>query len=120
VLLNKVLNGLDFIKLKMVEHDKTLGMQGTSKADEILKCMKEFNINPEESVLVDDRIYNIESVLSTGINVVRFMSEFTTPSPENLKNVVHVRNIIEFENLILNNQKSIIDGTKKTRELMKI
>ncbi|MDR0423047.1 MAG: HAD hydrolase-like protein [Rickettsiales bacterium] len=116
-LLNRIFKDLDFIKLRMVEHDKALGMQGTSKTEEILKCMNEFNIKPEECVLVDDRIYNIESVINTGINVIRFMSEFTTPSPEKLKNIIHVKNITELEDVLLNYQSQIIDGTVKTREV---
>ena len=71
----------------------------------MLEVLKDLNIKPEESVLVDDRIYNIYSATKANIKPIRFRSEFTTDLPNNLKNkVVEVNNIHQFQDWLLKNK----------------
>jgi len=102
-LLARVLKGLDFIKVEAVEHDKAGMHAGSSKEAKMLEVLNKFGLKPEETVLVDDRIYNIYSAIKAGVHPVRFRSEFTTDSPEDLKNVPEVENIYQFKDWLLNN-----------------
>ncbi|GMO58065.1 MAG: hypothetical protein Ta2D_03790 [Rickettsiales bacterium] len=107
--------GLNFIILKAVEHDKVVQADGSkaevqhgkTKEQKIINALKECKLKPRETVLVDDRIYNLYSGLNAGVKVVRFMSEFTTPSPDDLQKLPHVHNIWEFRQWLFDyNKKS--------------
>ncbi len=102
-LLHKLFNGLDFLKIEAVEHDKSGMEQGNTKEAKMLEVLKKLGAKPEETVLVDDRIYNIYSAIKAGIHPVRFRSEFTTDSPNDLKDIPEVKNIYEFRDWLLNN-----------------
>lgn len=104
-LLKRVLKDLDFIKIEVVEHDKDGMHAGSTKEARMLEVLEKFGLKPEETVLVDDRIYNIYSALKAGIHAVRFRSEFTTDSPDDLKDVPEVENIYQFKDWLLNNTK---------------
>lgn len=101
-LLNRVLDGLDFIKIEAVEHDKAGMEAGSTKEARMLQVLEKMGAKPEETILVDDRIYNIYSAIKAGIRPVRFRSEFTTDSPADLKDVVEVENIYQFRDWLLN------------------
>lgn len=103
-LLRRVLGNLtDFIKIEVVEHDKAGMEQGSSKEAKMLAVLEKLGAKPEETILVDDRIYNIYSAIKAGVHPVRFRSEFTTDSPEDLKDVPEVENIYQFKDWLLNN-----------------
>ena len=102
-LLKRVLGDLDFLKIEVVEHDKAGMEQGSTKEAKMLAVLEKLGAKPEETVLVDDRIYNIYSAIKAGVHPVRFRSEFTTDSPEDLKNVPEVENIYQFKDWLLKN-----------------
>jgi len=103
-LLRRVLGDLtDFLKIEVVEHDKSGMEQGSTKEAKMLAVLNRFGARPEETILVDDRIYNIYSAIKAGVHPVRFRSEFTTDSPDDLKNVPEVENIYQFKDWLLNN-----------------
>lgn len=95
-LLNMLFNDFPFIKIEIVNHDKNGMHEGNTKEKKIKDLLKKHKLNPTETVLVDDRIYNIYSALNAGIHAIRFRSEFTTPLPENLHNVPEIEDIREF------------------------
>ena len=102
-LLRRVLGGLDFLRIEVVEHDKAGMEQGSTKEAKMLAVIEKLGAKPEETVLVDDRIYNIYSAIKAGVHPVRFRSEFTTDSPEDLKDVPEVENIYQFKDWLLKN-----------------
>ncbi len=103
-LLRRILGALtDFLKIEVVEHDKAGMEQGSSKEAKMLAVLEKLGAKPGETVLVDDRIYNIQSAINAGVHPVRFRSEFTTDSPEKLKDVPEVKDIRQFKEWLLNN-----------------
>ncbi|MDD4555995.1 MAG: HAD family hydrolase [Alphaproteobacteria bacterium] len=94
----------DSVKLLTVEvtlhGDK---MHDTTKEEKLIQCMQKYGLKPEETILVDDRIYNIYSALRAGVHPVRFRSEFTTDLPEDLRDIPEVGNIYELKDWLLNN-----------------
>ena len=95
-LLHKLFIDMPFVHIEAVEHDKNGMEQGNTKEAKILELCKKYNLEPSEVVLVDDRIYNIYSALKAGVKAIRFRSEFTTPNPDDLKDVPEVFDISEF------------------------
>ena len=102
-LLRRVLGDLDFLKIEVVEHDKAGMEQGSTKEAKMLAVLEKLGAKPEETVLVDDRIYNIYSAIKAGVHPVRFRSEFTTDSPTDLKDIPEVENIYQFKDWLLKN-----------------
>ena len=102
-LLSRIFDGLDFIIQEAVEHDKNGMEQGNTKELKMLEVLNRIGAKPEETILVDDRIYNIYSALKAGIHPVRFRSEFTTDSPSDLQNIPEVDNIYQLKDWLLNN-----------------
>lgn len=97
--LNKLLAPVtDFLTIECVEHKAF--MHDSAKVDQLAYCINKYNLQKEETILVDDRIYNIDAALTVGIQPVRMRCEFTTPLPEmpQYQNVPEVHNIIEFKN----------------------
>ena len=76
-LLKKLFSKYDFIHIEAVEHDKDKGMNGNTKEAKILYLLNKYNLNEEETLLVDDRKYNITSALNAGIFACRYRSDFT-------------------------------------------
>ncbi len=95
-LLNLLFKDFPFIKLEIVKHDSRGMHEGNTKEDRIKELLQKYNLSASETLLVDDRLYNIKAGLSAGIKVVRFRSEFTTPLTEDLKGVIEVEDIREF------------------------
>jgi len=105
--ISDTLKGLDFITIEVVEHAKdkcALGMIGEKEA-RILECLNKYNLKPEETVLVDDRIFNSQTALNVGMHAVRCRPGITTDTPPDLKAklVAEVKNILEFRNWLLEN-----------------
>lgn len=103
-LLNRIFGDLtSFLKIEVVEHDRAGMHAGSTKEAKMLEVLSKLGAKPEETILVDDRIYNIYSAIKAGIHPIRFRSEFTTDSPYDLKDVPEVDNIYQVKDWLLNN-----------------
>ena len=95
-LLKQLFLDFPFIELEVVLHDKKGMHEGSTKEQKILDLLKKHNLKSDETVLIDDRIYNIRAALKAGIKAIRFRSEFTTPLPDDLaENVMEIEDIRE-------------------------
>ena len=72
----------DFLTIECVKHGEF--MHDTAKADRLKECYQKYQINPDETILVDDRIYNQHAAIDSGAHPVRLRCEFTTDLPEEL------------------------------------
>jgi len=92
--LNKLLAPVtDFLVIKCVQHGKF--MHDSAKEDMLNACFEEYGLKPEETVLVDDRIYNLTAAINVGAHPIRMRCEYTTDLPENLAWVPEVKNVRE-------------------------
>lgn len=99
----KLLNALlapvaDIIKIECVQHGKY--MHDTAKEDMLKECFEKYGLKADETVLVDDRIYNQHAAINVGAHPVRFRCEFTTDLPEDLKWIPEVKSYEELKNLL--------------------
>lgn len=95
-LLNVLLKDVtDFLTIECVRHGKF--MHDTAKEDMLRQCFEKYGLNADETVLVDDRIYNLYAAKAVGARCVRMRSEFTTDSPADLRDVPEVRDVVEFK-----------------------
>ena len=58
-------------------------------------------IKAEETVLVDDRIYNQHAAINVGAHPVRYRCEFTTDLPEDMKWIPEMHSLEEFKTWLL-------------------
>ena len=72
----------DFLTIECVEHGKF--MQDTAKKDSLLACYQKYDLLPQETILVDDRIYNLHAAIDSGAHPIRMRCEFTTDLPSEL------------------------------------
>ena len=72
----------DFLTIECVEHGEF--MHDTAKRDRLLDCYRKYGLLPEETMLVDDRIYNLYAAIDSGARPVRIRCEFTTDLPNEL------------------------------------
>ena len=93
----------DFLTIKCVQHGKF--MHDTAKEDMLKACFEEYGLKAEETVLVDDRIYNQHAAIGAGAHPVRMRCEFTTDLPEELKWIPEVKTVTEFRDWLLNNTR---------------
>ena len=94
--LNKLLAPVsDFLTIECVGHGKFL--HDTTKEGKFLECFEKYNLNPEETLLVDDRIYNMYAALNVGVLPLRMRCEFTTDLPDDLQWIHQVHNVAEVE-----------------------
>ena len=92
--LNKLLAPVtDFLTIECVGHGQFL--HDTTKEGKFLECFKKYNLKPEETLLVDDRIYNMYAALNVGVLPLRMRCPFTTDLPEDLKWIHEVKNVKE-------------------------
>ncbi len=99
----KFLNNLlaevkDFLTIKCVQHGKF--MHDTAKVDMLKASFEEYGIKADETILVDDRIYNQYAAIDAGAHPVRYRCEFTTDLPEELRWIPEVHSLKELEDLI--------------------
>lgn len=100
--LNNLLSEVkDILVIKCVEHGKF--MHDTAKEDMLKACFEEYGIKAEETVLVDDRIYNQHAAIGAGANPVRFRCEFTSDLPEDMKWIPEVHSYQELKDLLAKN-----------------
>lgn len=101
-LLNHLLKDVsDFLTIECVQHGKF--MHDTAKEDMLKACLEKYGLKAEETVLVDDRIYNQYAAINVGAHPVRMRSEFTTDLPTDLNWIPEVRDVVEFKNWLLAN-----------------
>ncbi len=72
----------DFLTIECVKHGEF--MHDTSKVDGLRACYTKYQLKPEETILVDDRIYNQHAAIDSGAYPVRLRCEFTTDLPPEL------------------------------------
>lgn len=98
-LLNDLLSDVtDFLIIECVEHGAL--MHDTAKVDMLKICFEKYHLKADETILVDDRIYNQYAAIEAGAHPVRFRSEFTTDLPDNLKWIEEVESYNQLEQLI--------------------
>jgi len=88
-LLNKLFADTPFLGIECVKHGTF--MHDTAKEDLLKYCCKKYGLNPAESILIDDRIYNLPAALNIGMKAIRMRCEFTTDAGDEYKNIPEVR-----------------------------
>lgn len=91
----------DFLTIECVEHGKF--MHDTAKEDMLKSCFEKYGLKAEETILVDDRIYNQHAAINVGAHPVRLRCEFTTDLPEELSFIPEVKDVVELKNWLLEN-----------------
>ena len=81
----------DFLTIECVQHGEF--MHDTAKRDSLLACYRKYGLLPEETILVDDRIYNLYAAIDSGAHPVRMRCEFTTDLPDDLSWVPEFPNV---------------------------
>jgi len=81
----------DFLTIECVQHGEF--MHDTAKVDRLKECFQKYELNPEETILVDDRIYNQHAAIESGAHPVRLRCEFTTDLPEELSWIPEFGNV---------------------------
>ena len=102
----KLLNHLlaevtDFLTIECVQHGKF--MHDSAKEDMLKSCFAKYGLKAEETVLVDDRIYNQYAAINVGAHPVRMRCEFTSDLPAELNWIPEVRDVEDFKNWLLQN-----------------
>ena len=102
----KFLNNLlaevtDFLTIECVQHGQF--MHDSAKEDMLKQCFEKYGIKAEETILVDDRIYNLYAAINVNVNPVRMRCEFTSDLPEELKWIPEVKDVVELKNWLINN-----------------
>lgn len=101
-LLNTLLADVtDFLTIECVQHGKF--MHDSAKEDMLKSCFEKYGLKAEETVLVDDRIYNQYAAINVGAHPVRMRCEFTTDLPEDLNWIPEVKDVVDFKNWLLQN-----------------
>jgi FMN phosphatase YigB (HAD superfamily) len=86
---------IDFLTIECVEHGKF--MQDTAKKHSLLACYQKYDLLPQETILVDDRIYNLHAAIDSGAQPIRMRCEFTTDLPRELSWVPEFPNVVSFK-----------------------
>ena len=81
----------NFLTIECVKHGEF--MHDTAKVDRLRECYQKYQINPDETILVDDRIYNQHAAIDSGAHPVRLRCEFTTDLPEELSWIPEFKNV---------------------------
>jgi len=89
----------DFLTIECVQHGEL--MHDTGKIDRLRDCYQKYNLNPKETIMVDDRIYNQYAAIESGAHPVRMRCEFTTDSPTELSWIPEFANIEEVKDWLV-------------------
>jgi FMN phosphatase YigB (HAD superfamily) len=89
----------DFLTIECVQHGEF--MQDTAKKDSLLACYQKYDLLPEETILVDDRIYNLHAAIDSGAHPIRMRCEFTSDLPCELSWVSEFPNVVAFKQWLL-------------------
>lgn len=102
-LLNKLLADVtDFLIIECVQHGQF--MYDSAKEEALKECFEKYGLNADETVLVDDRIYNQYAAIQVGAHPVRYRCPFTTDLPEELQWIPEVHNMQELKELLLSDK----------------
>ena len=93
----------DFLTIECVQHGKF--MHDSAKEDMLKSCFEKYGLKAEETVLVDDRIYNLYAAINVGANPVRMRCEFTSDMPEDLAWIPEVKDVVAFKEWLLQTTK---------------
>ena len=85
----------DFLTIECVQHGKF--MHDSAKEDMLKACFEKYGLEADETILVDDRIYNQYATINAGAHPIRYRCEFTTDLPEDLKWIPEVHNMQELK-----------------------
>ena len=100
--LNNLLSDVtDFLTIECVQHGKF--MHDSAKEDMLKNCFEKFGIKAEETVLVDDRIYNLYAAINAKVNPIRMRCEFTSDLPQDLAWIPEVKDVVEFKDWLYKN-----------------
>lgn len=100
--LNELLHEVtDFLTIECVQHGKF--MHDSAKEDMLKSCFEKYDLKADETVLVDDRIYNQYATINAGAHPVRMRCEFTTDLPEELNWIPEVKDMVEFKDWLYKN-----------------
>jgi len=81
----------DFLTIECVEHGEF--MQDKAKKDSLLACYQKYDLLPDETILVDDRIYNLHAAIDSGAHPIRMRCEFTSDLPSELSWISEFPNV---------------------------
>jgi len=91
----------DFLAIECVQHGEF--MHDTAKEDMLKYCFKKYGLKAEETILVDDRVYNLYAAINVGAHPIRMRCEFTTDSPPELNWIPEVKSVVELKEWLFNN-----------------
>jgi FMN phosphatase YigB (HAD superfamily) len=66
-----------------------------------MACYQKYDLLPEETILVDDRIYNLNAAIDSGAHPIRMRCEFTTDLPAELSWVSEFPSVPALSNWLL-------------------
>ena len=92
------------LHLYSVEHGAI--MSKSVKREIIEKCLASFNLNPAETLFVDDRIYNFADPIALGLMVARARPEFTSDLPKGMQWIPEFETIQELRDWVLGSEKT--------------
>ena len=100
--LNNLLSEVtDFLTIECVQHGKF--MHDSTKEDMLKSCFEKYGLKAEETILVDDRIYNQYAAINVGAHPIRYRCEFTSDLPEELNWIPEVKSMEELKNWLATN-----------------
>ena len=100
--LNNLLSEVtDFLTIECVQHGKF--MHDSAKEDMLKSCFEKYGLKAEETILVDDRIYNQYAAINVGAHPIRYRCEFTSDLPEELNWIPEVKSMEELKNWLATN-----------------
>ncbi|MDD4520254.1 MAG: HAD hydrolase-like protein [Alphaproteobacteria bacterium] len=103
-LLNKLLAEVsDFLVIECVEHGKF--MHDTAKEDMLKQSFEKYGLKAEETILVDDRIYNQYAAINVGAMPIRMRCEFTSDLPPELSFIPEVKDVVALKNWLYENTR---------------
>ena len=94
----------DFLTIECVQHGEF--MHDTAKIDRLKDCYKKYDLKPEETILVDARIYNQSAAIESGAHPVRMRCEFTTDLPSELSWIPEVPKIDAVKDWLIKQQSA--------------
>lgn len=103
-LLNQLLGEVsDFLTIECVQHGQF--MHDTAKEDMLKACFEKYGLKADETILVDDRIYNQYAAINIGAHPIRYRCEFTSDLPEELNWIPEVHNMTELKQWLFEQNK---------------
>ena len=91
---------IDFLTIECVQHGQF--MHDTAKIDRLKHCYEKYELSPDKTILVDDRIYNQYAAIESGAHPVRLRCEFTTDLPDDLNWIPEFANVEAVKDWLLN------------------